>query len=163
MARVDQLQSEYAYHFATLARMMDLSAALSAEQFTRETGYGHESVYSLLLHVLATDRSWRGALETGERPRPLEPQDYPGLTELRKLLSKERAAWQDFLSELTDAMLEQELQLSAGPGRSMAVPRWRVIDHVLLHGMQHISELAYLLTEYDQSPGNIDFIFYSQT
>jgi uncharacterized damage-inducible protein DinB len=45
-------------------------------------------------------------------------------------------------------------------GDIFPTPRWRVLQHLVLHGMQHHSELAQLLTAKGQSPGNIDFIFY---
>jgi uncharacterized damage-inducible protein DinB len=42
-------------------------------------------------------------------------------------------------------------------------PRWRVLQHLALHGMQHATEIAQLLTVKGQSPGDIDFIFYRPT
>ena len=40
------------------------------------------------------------------------------------------------------------------------MPLWRVLQHLILHGMQHHAELAQLLTAKGQSPGNLDFIFF---
>jgi uncharacterized damage-inducible protein DinB len=37
---------------------------------------------------------------------------------------------------------------------------WRILQHVILHGMQHASEIAKRLTEFGHSPGNIDFIYF---
>jgi len=34
------------------------------------------------------------------------------------------------------------------------------LQHLILHGMQHHTEIAQLLTLKGQSPGDIDFIFY---
>jgi uncharacterized damage-inducible protein DinB len=38
--------------------------------------------------------------------------------------------------------------------------RWHALMYVILHGVQHRSEAAMLLTEFGQSPGNLDFILY---
>jgi uncharacterized damage-inducible protein DinB len=34
------------------------------------------------------------------------------------------------------------------------------ITHLMLHGMQHRSELALMLTGFGHSPGDIDLVFY---
>jgi uncharacterized damage-inducible protein DinB len=61
---------------------------------------------------------------------------------------------------LDDAALESEAVLRSG-GRTMRVAHWRVLQHLVLHGMQHHAELAQLLTAVDRSPGDLDFIFFS--
>ena len=48
----------------------------------------------------------------------------------------------------------------ASNGQVGMIPRWRILSHVVLHGMQHSAEIAELLTLKGQSPGDIDFIFY---
>ena len=35
-----------------------------------------------------------------------------------------------------------------------------ILHHVVIHGMQHRSEAAAILTDYGHSPGNIDFIIF---
>jgi uncharacterized damage-inducible protein DinB len=49
---------------------------------------------------------------------------------------------------------------AAAGGESAILPRWRIFQHLVLHGMQHHTELAQLLTAKGQSPGDIDFVFY---
>jgi uncharacterized damage-inducible protein DinB len=56
--------------------------------------------------------------------------------------------------------IEGNLNLTDRHGTVWAIPRWRIIQHVILHGMQHHTELAQLLTAKGQSPGDIDFIFF---
>jgi hypothetical protein len=41
------------------------------------------------------------------------------------------------------------------------IPRWLVLHHLLLHGMQHHAELAQLPTLQARSPGDMDFIFHA--
>jgi uncharacterized damage-inducible protein DinB len=38
--------------------------------------------------------------------------------------------------------------------------RWRILQHLVLHGMQHHTEIAHGLTVKGHSPGDIDFIFF---
>jgi hypothetical protein len=76
-------------------------------------------------------------------------------------LAAEVHAWRRLLEGLGADALEAEAELAAGPGRVMRIPRWRVLHHVILHGMQHHAEAAQILTRHDKSPGGLDFIFYS--
>jgi uncharacterized damage-inducible protein DinB len=61
---------------------------------------------------------------------------------------------------LSATEIEAEMSLTDRRGRLWEIPRWRILQHVALHGMQHHAELAQLLTAAGQSPGDIDFIFY---
>lgn len=160
MPASDHLLTLYSHHFGTIERMLDLAASLNEEDYRQNPGYGRGSIHELLFHLLATDHSWRVGLESGARPQPLDPESYPDLSSLRPLLVAEQEAWRTLLGGLTEADIEAEMQMSAGPDRSFTVARWRVLHHVLLHGMQHLAEVAQLLTNKGQSPGDIDFIFY---
>lgn len=53
-----------------------------------------------------------------------------------------------------------EIELTSRRGELYTFKLWRVLQHLIMHGMQHHSELAQLLTNEGKSPGDIDFIFY---
>lgn len=161
MSNIDNFKHLYAFHFDTLFRMMSSAENLSQLDILEQPGYGRGSIYDLLFHLLGTDRGWRMALEIGQRPAPLQPEHYPDLVALRQGFENERSAWDRFLKSLAEDEIDQDVELAAGPGRMMSVGRWKVLQHVLFHGMQHQAELAQLLTNKGQSPGDIDLIFYS--
>ena len=139
---------------------MEQAEELSDEEYRDDLGIKWGSVHELLLHILATDHAYRVALETGERPPPLKAEDHPDLTSLRKLLMQEHSALNTHLQKLTEADIENIVHLSAGPDRTLSLPRWRFFNHLLFHGMQHQADIASRLTHFGQSPGDLDFIFY---
>jgi uncharacterized damage-inducible protein DinB len=100
------------------------------------------------------------ALETGKRPKPLSSRDYPELASLRAGFEHEADDWDALLVGLEDAAFEAGATLESR-GRQMDIPRWRVMQHVILHGMQHHAELAARLTGLGRSPGDLDFIFFA--
>jgi uncharacterized damage-inducible protein DinB len=57
--------------------------------------------------------------------------------------------------------LEADVTLINWRGDPWTLPRWRVLQHLALHAMQHETEIAHLLTLAGRSPGDIDFIFYA--
>jgi uncharacterized damage-inducible protein DinB len=161
MPDVNQYKHLYAYHFDTILRLMSSAGDLSEKDIKERLEDDRRTIQDTLFHLLGTDRSWRLALETGRRPAPLQPENYPDLAALRQGFKKERSAWDSYLAGLLEDEIDQDVELRAGPGRTMKVGRWKVLQHVLFHGMQHQAELAQLLTNKGRSPGDIDLIFYS--
>lgn len=160
MSDLKAVRSLYAYHFDTTNRLISAAAELSEEAIHEQPGYGRGAIHDVLFHVLATDRSWRIGLETGSRPQPLDADSYPDLSALRKGFEREKEAWSEYIDSLEESGIDGEVELTAGQGRSMTVGRWKVLHHVVLHGMQHHAELSQMLTRQGQSPGDIDYIFY---
>jgi uncharacterized damage-inducible protein DinB len=161
MSQVEQFSTLFSYHFDTTERLMDQAGKLPDEQYRDDLGIKWGSVHELLLHILATDNGYRVALETGRRPAPLKAEKYPDLDALRGLLAEERAGMSTYLEALSDGMIEEAVELRAGPDRSIALPRWRFLNHMLFHGMQHQADIAARLTKFGHSPGDLDFIFYT--
>lgn len=162
MSEIDRLRQLYDYHFKTTRRLMDSAEGLSPENYFDAVDPGARSLHDLLFHILGTDRGWRIGLRTGARPEPLDPGEIADLPALRRLTANEERAWVNLLDELDRDSLEAEAELAASPGRVVRIPRWRVLQHVILHGMQHHAEAAEVLTRHGRSPGDLDFIFYSR-
>jgi uncharacterized damage-inducible protein DinB len=161
MHRVDHLRTLYSFHFDTTFRLISSAENLTEPADTGQPEEGQRSIRDLLLHLLDTDRGWRTGLETGKRPERLRREDYLELAALRRGFESERSAWEAFLANLDDALIDDDIELKAGPNRVFSFGRWKVLHHVLLHGMQHHAEIAQQLTQAGESPGDIDFIFYA--
>lgn len=65
----------------------------------------------------------------------------------------ERSAWFDYAAGLSD----ESLDLGYGDNPQNGLKVWQTIVHVVMHGIQHRSEAAAILTGYGQSPGELDF------
>jgi uncharacterized damage-inducible protein DinB len=156
-----QFQTLFAYHWHTNRRLMECAAKLSEADYIANPGYGHGSIHDLLFHLLRTDQGWRLGLETGRQVSPLRQEDFPNLESLQIGFESEQLAWQALLDTLGEEEIEGDINLTTWRGDVMTFPRWRILQHLVLHGMQHHSELAQLLTAKGQSPGNIDFIFFT--
>lgn len=155
-------QTLFAYHWHVNQRLMERAAQLSQADYTANPGYGRGSIHEVLFHILLTDRGYRLGLETGRQPAPLPPEDFPDLTSLQTGFEQEQLSWQTLLESLSPAEIEGALDLiTTLRGDSRPFPRWQLLQQVILHGMQHHTELAQQLTAKGQSPGDIDFIFFA--
>lgn len=156
----EQYRALFAYHFDTTERMLEAAGRLGAEEYRAEPGYGRGSLHDLLFHLLRTDAGWRGALEMGQQPPALAAEEYADMLALQEGFGRERAAWEALLGALTSEEIMGEVSLMTRRGDVAVVARWWVLQHLVLHGMQHHAEMAQLLTAAGQSPGDIDLIFY---
>jgi uncharacterized damage-inducible protein DinB len=73
---------------------------------------------------------------------------------------EEAARVQTFLAEASDDDLAEQVTLKRPDGTERSLTRWQILTHILYHSAQHRSEMAELLTRYDQSPGDTDFLFF---
>lgn len=142
------------YHWHVHQRMLEAAARLDPTARQAERGYGRGSIHNVLVHLLNTDRTYRLSMQTGRRPQPLDPGTLPDLAALQAGFAQEQTAWQAMLDSLSAEAIEGTVTVD------FAVPRWHLLQQVVLHGMQHHSELAQALTEHGQSPGDLDFIFF---
>ena len=62
-----------------------------------------------------------------------------------------------YLASLCDEDMESHLRYTTDTGIERDRILWHCLVHVANHGTQHRSEAAALLTEYGQSPGELDF------
>lgn len=160
MSNKSIFETQFAYHWHTNQRLLTSAAQLPDADYLRHPGYGHGSVHDLLFHLLRTNYGWRRALETGQQVAPLPPSDFPDLMALQAGFANEQQAWETLLASWNDAAIVSVISLTTRRGDALPIVRWRVLQHLILHGMQHHSELAQLLTAYGRSPGDLDFIFF---
>ena len=161
MTEKDHILILYGYQYHANARIRQAAEKVRVEDYYIDSGYSHGSLHELLFHILRTEHVWRTILHTGAPPGPpLALEDFPDLPSLETQWEKEEQAMRQYIDSLSDDQLDAEIAATDWRGATHRMKRWRILLHVILHGMQHRSEAAALLTSFGQSPGNLDFIFY---
>jgi len=145
-----QLLKEYDV-WAT-AKILEQAAKLTPEQFTTVPEGGYNSVRDTLVHTMSTEYGWRTGWQTHERVPGLDPNDFPTCEAIAERWRVEDQVTRDYLAGVSAADLADDF---AGVG-----PLGMTITHVMMHGMQHRTEAAMMLTAYGYSPGDIDLVFY---
>jgi uncharacterized damage-inducible protein DinB len=160
MSNFTQYNTLFAYHWHTIDRLMNCASRLDPEDYMDDPGYGRGSIHNLLFHILRTDRSWRIGLETGKQLAPIQQEGYPSLDSLKVGFEQEKSAWLDLLQKTNEIEINGDIDLTDRRGEIYSIPRWSILQHLILHGMQHQTEIAQLLTAKGESPGDLDFIFF---
>lgn len=150
------IQLLFTYNQWANARILKSAAAVTEEQFLAPASYPHGGLRGTLVHTLFAEWVWRKRWE-GESPttRP-QPEDFPTFDSLRTRWLEEESQLMKFIHAQTDEDLNEAFQFKTTTGEVREHILWQAMAHVVNHGTQHRSEAAAMLTEMNQSPGDID-------
>jgi uncharacterized damage-inducible protein DinB len=154
------IQLLYRYNRWANKRILDAAENLTGEQFLAPASYSHGGLRGTLTHTLFAEWIWRKRWQ-GESPtQRIKPEEFPTLASLRARWLEEEKALDAFVASLTDEKLNAPFQFKNTRGEDMENILWQAMAHLVNHGTQHRSEAAAMLTEFNHSPGDIDFIVF---
>jgi uncharacterized damage-inducible protein DinB len=154
----EALSSQFDFHFAETRRLLELARRLPQAQFSARHQYSSGGLQATFAHILGSDRFWRGVLTGSGDPAEAEV-DEASLEGLIAWNEAERACWNAFMAALDDGQLVASYERDL-PFGSFSFTLGQALQHVILHGHQHHTEIAQLLTEAGHSPGDVDYFDY---
>ena len=159
----DHVRTMFEYNYWTNRLILDKAEAVTKEEFLTSTRFPRGSMRDTLTHIYYAEWIWRKRCQ-GQSPVAKVPtaQDFPDLTALRKAWKDEEKAMREFLGGLSDETLLDMIAYTATSGKTYGYKLVDILTHVVIHGMQHRAEVAQMLTELSQSPGDIDYILYKR-
>jgi uncharacterized damage-inducible protein DinB len=151
----------YDYNYWANRRILAAASKVSPEQFVAATAFPRGSLRATLLHILDAEYGWRELLDHGREVPDLAAADFPTVAAIEALWSKEEAAMRQYLATLTDETLTAVVRYTNPQGIQRERVLWHGLFHVVNHGTQHRSEAAAMLTDFGQSPGDVDFSLFT--
>ena len=150
----------YDYGMWANARLLAKAGALAPAQLQQKLTKGAEPILPTFGHLVGADlrwfARWRGEVPP---PMPASPADLPTLeavgTKWNELYPVRRA----YIASLDDAALREPIRWVRDAG-TVSLPRWQAMLQCANHATQHRSEIAAMLTDLGQSPGDLDFAFW---
>ena len=149
----------FRYNAWANAQIVNRSELVSEAQFNAVTG--DRNLHELLFHAMRTEWVWRVICQEHKGPaQDLRIQDFPTLSKIKDRWLEDDAHLQSFIAGLSDDDFSHPVEVQDRQGNLSSETPWQMLMHIILHSMQHRTEAAALLTDYGQSPGDLDFIFY---
>ena len=161
---IDDVKQLYEYNYWANDQIFRSAQKVTIEQFQATESFPHGGLRGTLRHILNAETSWRSRFE-GSAINRLDEKLYSTLESLETRRQEEERAMGSYLDTLSDENLALHYGQSEWPEQVRAVRGeesllWYYLVHVVNHGTQHRSEAAALLTEYGQSPGDLDFVVF---
>lgn len=158
----DILIKAFDYNYWANGRILDKAKLVTDEQWAAQVGPESRSLHTILAHMIGVERVWRllsalGKIEDGVIPGP---DQLSTAAAMRDFSASEAEYMGILLQDWSDQAFADEVMVTRRDGTTFPMVRWHMLQHVLLHSMQHRSEAAVLLTEYGHSPGDIDYLFF---
>jgi len=138
---------------------------LSEDQFVEEHEVFGDSLKGILTHVLFGEQLWLDRMQGRKMTREemmafFRPEKYPTLKSMISDWFDLELKMRSYMSKLDEDQLLSNFKYSRTDGVGFENRRVDIFTQLVLHGMQHRSECAVILTNFGHSPGNIDYIVY---
>jgi uncharacterized damage-inducible protein DinB len=150
------------YNYWANRRILASASKVSPEQIAARTPFPMGSLRGTLVHIMDAEYGWRVVMardrqtDRWEAAELLE-SDFPTLNSIQARMQEEEIAMRAFLAALHDEGMTDIVRYVTDEGVKRERVLWNCLFHVVNHGAQHRSEAAAMLTDYGQSPGEMDF------
>lgn len=154
-----------AYNKWANALMYDAAAALSDEEYRRETGAFFHSMHGTLNHVLVADRIWlKRFTGEGDAPSQLDATLFAELDKLKTARNAEDArivAWIDSLDET--ALAGRFTYMTVTDMRTVSQRLAPALAHFFNHQTHHRGHAHMVLTVLGKAAPSLDLIYFQRT
>ena len=143
-------------------RLLDCAERLPGADLRRAFSSGALPIIESFVHLVSSDRRWLARWQEASLPPRLTTAELGSVAAVRQAwddLARERRA---YVGGLDDAALGATIRWLDG-GETRGLLRWQAIVQSCNHGTQHRSEIAAMLTDCGQSPGDLDFGLWCRT
>jgi uncharacterized damage-inducible protein DinB len=148
----NQLHNLALYNRWANNRLLQASAALTADERERNLQASFNSLEGTLIHILWGERGWLSFWQTGNFvPRPA-PGDYPDFAALQSAWTRHDEAYVIYLCNLTQSEIASPRTLDA-----TTYTLGELIQHALNHSTYHRGQVALLLRQLGQAPPFTDY------
>jgi uncharacterized damage-inducible protein DinB len=145
----------YQYGEWANARLLAKAGALTPAELGQRFSKGAEPILPTFGHLVGADIRWLARWRE-ETPPPVAVADFTSLEVVGRRWDELYAARRGYLAALDEAALRAPIRWVRSDG-TVDFPRWQAIVQCANHGTQHRSEIAAMLTDLGQSPGDLDF------
>ena len=155
----DHLLNLYDFNCWGRDLMLTKSEALTPEQFDQDTRFPIHTIKETMVHSMSAERAYRNRC-MGEAYKAVEKDEFADVKAIQEFWTEEEKQMRKYLSLVEDEELSSHVKYKVADGREFERVRLDLLFQLLFHSMQHRAEIAQMLTEFGQSPGNIDYTVY---
>ena len=151
----DILLALYAYNAHANRLVLETAAGLTDDEFTRQSSPSHQSVRTLLVHLIGSEAFFLKLCQG--QPLPTSPATPPTLAEIQSYASQLAGDQESFLRSLDEAGPKREVAFQMG-GQALHLPVWQLLVQAFVHATHHRGELSIVLSHLGHPLPTLDII-----
>ncbi|HEY7331268.1 MAG TPA: DinB family protein [Gemmataceae bacterium] len=155
----DDFASLFAFNRWANAKMLDACRKLSQEQYVAEPVPGWSSVRATVFHIALVTEGWLRGLENDPDESIPTEAEVATVDDAERLLGRAYQRFDRLLPTLTPERLATSITLQRR-GRSMTLPPWAVLRHLVNHTTYHRGQVASKLKRFGIAQPETDLVFW---
>ena len=158
---VEEVRRLFAYHYWATARLLEVVATLTPDEWSRDVAGSYGSVRNTLVHTLSAEWGWLERCGGPPRGEKLKPEQWVRPDSLILLWERVEGMMGTYLMSLSPEELNGVVEFAIA-GRTFRQERGQLLRHAAIHAIHHRGQVALLLRALGKSPGNFDLLFYAE-
>jgi uncharacterized damage-inducible protein DinB len=155
----DDLVSLFTFNRWANRRVLDACRQLTQEQYTAEPVPGWSSVRSTVYHIAIVTEGWLRGLANDPDESVLTEPEVPTIDDAERLLERAYRRFDELLPTFTPERLTTLVTLRRR-GRTITLPPWAVVKHIVNHSTYHRGQVASKLKRFGIEQPATDFVFW---
>ncbi len=155
----DDIVSLYAFNRWADRRVLQACRSLTAEQYVAEPVPGWSSVSSTILHITMVTDAWLRGLTGEDVETFLTEAEVATVDDAERCLDRAYATFESLPIDSPE-WLATAMTLR-GRGRSMVLPPWAILRHVVNHSSYHRGQVASKLKRFGIEQPATDLLFWA--
>jgi uncharacterized damage-inducible protein DinB len=141
-------------------RILQAASKVTPEQFTRDLQSSHRSLRDTLAHVLAAEWIWLERWKGNSPGSLLNPTAFQTIKSLESRWGELERDYVEFVSGLTDELLEKVISYRNTKGEVWAYPLGQMLQHVMNHSTYHRGQVTTLLRQLGAEVQPLDLLVF---
>jgi uncharacterized damage-inducible protein DinB len=155
----DDFASLFAFNRWANARMLDACRKLTPEQYVAEPAPGWSSVRSTVVHIAVVPELWLRGLENDPDDSIPTETEVATIDDVERLLNRAYQRFDRMLPTLTPEKLST-LVTYRRRGRTITLPPWAVLRHIVNHTTYHRGQVASKLKRFGVVQPETDLVLW---
>lgn len=155
----DDIHSLYAFNRWADGRVLEACRSLAPEQYAAEPVPGWSSVASTILHITMVTDGWLRGLSGEVVEKFLTEADVATVDDAQRCLDRAYETLERLPIRSPD-WLSTPMTLR-GAGRTIVLPPWAILRHVVNHSSYHRGQVASKLKRYGVEQPATDLVFWA--
>ncbi|MBL5769357.1 DinB family protein [Bacillus sporothermodurans] len=154
---------EYEWVKQTRQILLDQCKEIKENDFTKESGFGFQSIRDSLVHVAGCYHAWLGSFALSETTSPLltkEAIDKMQIDDIQRYFQQADKYVNTVFERFTDTfddIIEKELSWKVGSGTVRKTPH-QLLTHSITHEFHHKGQIVAMLRLFGYIPKNTDIL-----